>query len=276
MEVNDPKTDQRTTRRVGRWLLIGGAATAALILGFVGLFVLGHITGGKIPQFPSLAASPDPSLQGTVAYLDGPTNCVRIVAAAGSTSKEVLCLPPLDPKEGKALGKPLGPQLVWLGGGRLEVTMFRMTDPPGPDYRPGWQKIVDVRTGAVTDVPAAQVPSTPNLTTRPVVSPTRERVSFTSDSQSGHINITLTDATGRTRTLLDANGPGEYTYGLQSAFWSPTFDYVVADDGRILIVTTNKAPLTRVLVESNASTLGGGPHHSGFAVTAENLLTPAG
>lgn len=84
---------------------------------------------------------------------------MRIVAAARSPSKEVLCLPPLDPKDGKALGKPIGPQLVWFGDGRLEVTMFRMTDPPGPNVRPGWQKIIDVRTGAVTDVPATQVQS---------------------------------------------------------------------------------------------------------------------
>jgi hypothetical protein len=276
VEVNDPKTDPPTRRRVGRWLLIIVGTVTALILGFTGLFVLGHVTGGEIPRFPSLAAKPDPSLQGTVAYLDGPTNCVRILAAAGSPSKELLCLPPLDPKEAKALGKPLGPQLVWLGDGRLEVTMFRMTDPPGPNYRPGWQKIVDVRTGAVTDTPAAEVPSTPNLTTRPVVSPSGERIRFTSDSQSGHVRVTLTDASGRTRTLLEANGPGEYTYGLASAFWSPTFDYVLADDGRILVITTGKAPLIRVLVESNASSLGGGASHAGFAVSAENLLAPTG
>jgi hypothetical protein len=86
--------------------------------------------------------------------------------------------------------------------------MFRMTDPPGPNFRPGWQKIVDVRTGAVTDTPAAQVPSTPNLTGRPVVSPSGERISFTSNPENGHATITLTDAAGQSRTLLDERGPG--------------------------------------------------------------------
>lgn len=277
MEASDPDAGTAITHRgTGRWLLVGAAVVSALVLGVVDLFVTGLVTGGGIPRFASLADKPDPSLQGTVAYVDGATDCVRIVAAAGSPSRQVLCLPPLDPKEAKVLGKPVGPQLVWLGGGRLQVTMFRMTDPPGPNYRPGWQKVVDVRTGAVTDIPAAEVPSTPNLTTRPVVSPSGDRISFTSDSQSGHVEITLTGAAGRTRTLLHVNGPGGYTYGLTSAFWSPTFDYVLADDGRILVVTTGRTPRTRVLVESNASTLGGGPRHSGFAVTAENLLPSTG
>ena len=53
--------------------------------------------------------------------------------------------------------------------------MFRMTPPakPGavPAFHPGWQKIVDVRTGKVQDVPAAEVPSQPNRQTHPMVRP---------------------------------------------------------------------------------------------------------
>ena len=103
----------------------------------------------KVPSFPSLTEHPDPSLHGTVAYYakDG---CVHIVAASGAADKLVPCLPRgQDVKQAEKLGKLIGPQLVWLPDGRLEVTMFRMTGPPGPGetWHKGWQKRVDVATG---------------------------------------------------------------------------------------------------------------------------------
>jgi len=82
--------------------------------------------------------------------------------------------------------KPAGPQLVWLSGDRLEVTMFLWKPSPGtPVYSPGWQKVVDIRTGTVDNVPAAQVPSTPNTTTEPTLSPNGARVSYTLNAGSG-------------------------------------------------------------------------------------------
>lgn len=68
-------------------------------------------------------------------------------------------------------GKEIGPQLVWLPDGRLQVTVFRMTPPAKPEAVPGlhrgWQKITDVPTGNVEAVPAADVPSQPNRQTHP-------------------------------------------------------------------------------------------------------------
>jgi hypothetical protein len=250
------------------------AAVLLLVL-IVGYLFVRELTRDE-PRFASLAASPDASLQGTVAYLADANGCVRIVAAAGQSSKEVLCLPRMDVSEAQKLGKEVGPQLVWRPDGRLEVTMFRMTDPPGPDFRAGWQKLVDVRTGAVEDVPASEVPSEPNLGTHPTVSPTGERVSMSSDAESGRIKIVLTDADGVSRTLLSAHGPPNYTYGLNTAFWAPHFDWIAADDGRILIVTTATPSVTRVLTDESRNAVFGGddPRLARFAVTAENILTP--
>jgi hypothetical protein len=263
----------RKSRRKWLILLLFVAGGVVLITGILVVLAVRDLAR-SVPEFPSLANSPDPALQGTVAYTDANSNCVRIVAAAGQPSKEVLCLPPLDPAEAKELGKPLGPQLVWLDDGRLEVTMFRMTDPPGPNFRPGWQKIVDVRTGAVTDIPAVQAPSVPNLTAgRPVISPTGERISFTSDPSTGHATITLTDATGRARTVLDVQGP-RHAYGVGSAFWSPDFRSVYADDGRILTITTGEPPVVMVLTDQAGGGLDG--DQARFAVTSDNLLRPSG
>jgi len=260
----------RTRRR--RSAISWAIATVAIIglgMGFLWLREVGR----PVPRFESLAEHPDKTLQGTVAYFADQSGCVRIVAAAGSPSKDVLCISPQDVKKAQALGKEIGPQLVWLGNGRLEVTMFRMPKTGGPGFSPGWQKIVDVRTGKVKDVPAADVPPAPNLQTRPTVSPAGERIIMTSDPASGRIKIVLAATTG-SRTLLSAHGPPSYTYGLHAAFWAPNWQWIAADDGRILIITTGHPSLIRVLTDASSQVAFGGddPRLARFAVTDENLL----
>jgi hypothetical protein len=268
----DTSASGTVRRRVTRRLLVVVVAVALAVLAVPVLLVLGHLAGARdVPSFPSLADTPDTTLAGTVAYVDGATGCVRVVAASGQPSKEVYCVPPIDPETAKTSGKPIGPQLRWRSGGVLEVTMFRMTDPPGPGVRAGWQKLVDVRTGAVTDVPDAQAPSTVDLGAQSVVRADGARLTTTSDSSSGHITITLTEASGGTRTLLDVRGPGEYTYGLEAAFWSPDGTWVVADDGRILVIVPSDPPVVRLLLGPRA-TLGSDPSFARIAVTSETLL----
>jgi hypothetical protein len=256
-------------RRRSRWLIFGVlGGVLALVLATV--VVLGFLSQMRaVPSFPSLAATPDPALHGTVAYL-GDGNCIRIIPAAGGPSKQVWCVPAQDVAKAKELGKELGPQLVWRPDGRLEVTMFRMTDPPGPTFNAGWQKIIDVRTGAVEDVPAADVPSTANRSTHPSTSPTGQRITWTSDAQSGRISVVLHEG-GTSRTLLSAQGPGEYTYGLSAVFWSPDWTWIVADDGRVLVITPSDGK-TRVLV--NPADSGFGDGLARFAVTPQDILTP--
>ena len=173
-----------------------------------------------------------------------------------------------------AVGKPVGPQLVWRSDGRLEVTMFRMQ--PGQEKRlvliAGWQKIIDARTGTVADVPAAQAPATPNTTSQPTVSPNGQRVSYRLDGGSGRVKVTLTENTG-TRTLLSAHGPGMYGYQFGPVFWAPNWQWIAAsDDGRILVVTTKTPSVTRVLVTDSGGGAGGGTAGPAFAVTGADLL----
>lgn len=129
-----------------------------------------------------------------------------------------------------------------------------------------------MRTGKVEDVPAADVPSQLSRNTRRQVSPGGQRISWTSDVD-GRIKVMLTGRNG-TRTLLSAQGPGEYTYRLNSAFWAPNWQWIAAEDGRILIITPGDPPVTRVLSAGSrsGSTLGLAP---ALAVTAEDILTSA-
>jgi hypothetical protein len=233
----------------------------------------------SVPTFPSLADHPDPSLHGTVAFFEGRSRCVWIVAAAGQPSEQVLCLPPMDIAKAVQLGaKETDPQLVWLPDGRLQVTVFRAAMAKGrpPTLTAGWQKVVDVRSRDVEEIPATGAPSTPDLSTRPTSTPDGRRITTSTDPSSGRIKVMLTDTNG-TRTLLAAHGPGMYSYDLHAAFWAPNWQWIAADDGRILLITPGDPPVTRVLTDrasqGGGATVDGG--FSTFAVTAADLLTPS-
>lgn len=259
-------------RRRRNWFWAAPLALVALIaLVWLLLIVAMHGESRPVPSFPSLAANPDSSLQGTVAYTDMQTRCVRIVAAAGGPSKDVLCLGPWkqNPATAAVIGKEMiPPQLVWRSDGRLEVTMMLMKPIKGkpPVYSAGWQKIVDVATGSVQDIPAAQLPPEPYVPAYPSTNPDGQKLTWSSDGE-GRARVVLTGSNG-TRTLMSARGPGEYTYALHAVFWAPNWQWIAADDGRILVITPGSPPLTRVLVDG-----GGGPSdYPLFAVAGTNMM----
>lgn len=254
--------------------VVGIVAAIAVLVGVGFVVTLVWVDSGRdVPEFPSLVDDPDPSLQGTVAYTEGSTGCVWIIAASGAKSEEIYCPEPWSVEEAATLGKPVGPQLVWLEDGRLEVTWFRMEAKPGPQLRPGWQVIVDVRTGDVEELPRDTAPSQPNLDTRPLMSPDGVQVGFVSNSRTGEVEVSITQPDGTSKTLLSDQGPGKYVYGINSAFWSPDFKWIVVDDGRILVVTAGEPGKVRVLVE-NIGGWGRGEDllRANFAVTSENYL----
>lgn len=291
--MTDPSTTSRpleeststadsAPRNRRRWPWVVGGVAIALVAVTVIPIVFEAIDAARpIPMFPSLVDQPDPTLHGTVAYTSA-GGCVRIISASGSRSKDVYCLPVEDMSKAPKVGKEVGPQLVWLPDGRLEVTMFHM-DPAfkgsgsdkdaGPPITRGWQKIVDVRTGEVTDVPAADAPSKLNLDTRPTASAEGRRLTTTSDGASGKVKVVLTDGS-KERTLLSAKGPGTYGYNLGDAFWAPNGAWAAADDTRILVITTDDPSTTRVLVDANERGVrSGGAEGATFAVSAEDYLT---
>lgn len=234
-----------------------------------GAFILGHALNNRpIPSFPSLTASPDTSLHGTVAYFDDASQCVRVTSAAGAPSRDALCLGKPDMSSVKDKGKPMAPQLAWRNGNQLVVTGIRMTGSPG--FKPEWQKVVTLPAGTVTDVPASQVPTSVTKPSRPLVSPSGARITVHSDPSVGKVSLTLTEG-GTTRTLMSAQGPGEYMYGMNSAGWSPDWKWVLANDGRLLVVTTGAQPTTRILVAHPWT--GDDSAYQQYDITGADLLT---
>ncbi|WP_420123907.1 hypothetical protein [Nakamurella sp.] len=283
-------------RRRPRWGLMAAIAIGAVLTVLLVTVVVEVVTADRWapPAFPSLAAQPDPTLQGTVAYFAAGPRCVRVVAASGQPEKDALCVgdqvttttgaPATNgatraaPASGATTAtKEMGPQLVWRSDGRLEITMFRVADPgadrsPGLHLAPGWQKVVDVVTGQVQDVPSSDLPAEPAQLPAPTVNAAGERVdTVTTDGQTA----VVLDAGAGARTLLSfPAAPPDANYQFGPAFWAPTGDWIAAGDGRFLIITPTDPATTRVLRDdARAASLVSSPE---FAVTDRNLLTGAG
>lgn len=255
-------------KRIREWSIALGGIGAAVAIAFC-VLVIRSLTQGD-PEFDSLQTHPNPQLHGTVAYYDSATSCIRAIAVAGTPSKQVLCVPAQSAADAAKYGKHVGVHVVWLDGGKLELTMFRMLSSKGtPEFEPAWRKVVDVATLAVTDIPLSGVPKSPTPVERPVVDPQGNRLQ--TSSQNGHAVVSLTSVTGQERTLLDVQGAFD-SYRLAPAFFSPDFEYVLSDDGRVLITTLGATPRTLSLTGKLSSGYGY-DEIDWFAVTGWDLLS---
>jgi len=248
-----------------RMLVIGLVAVAATVA-VVALVVDRFQANRPIPEFPSLADAPDPSLAGTVAYYDTEAGCVRFVDASGAASEDAYCFEAADGDN--------GPQLAFRPDGRLEVTMYSW--PQGGELAAKWQRLVDVTSGEVEEVPVADVPDQPTPSPVPAPGPGGQTVTY--ESENGTITVEVTSDAG-TRTLLSATGP-EGSYQVSPGgqpVWSPGGDWIMLDDGRLLLITTADPSQTRVLVDA----VGGLGNYRSFdvrlfAVTDEPLVDTDG
>lgn len=244
-----------TIRRRRRSVIVAVSVVVALVVvggllfGVGGLFLGGALwwSPQPTPEFPSLVAEPDESLEGTVAFiLPFPDDeCIRVVPAAGGDPEEVACI------EGGA------GELEWLSDGRLQSTRYEGGEGTSDTGR--W--IIDVSTGEVEEVPVEEIP--PRSEPPAVLGPEGEQVETVSERGRLTVTMTLGDDT---RTLLSVDAPDTYTFG--SPAWSPDGEwFVVKDDlDRLLVVTTADDPTTRVLVEGGY----------GQAVTSDRVVGSTG
>lgn len=237
----------RRRARVGALIAIGLGVIGAAIA--VGISVVDAFRSRSLPppEYPSLVAAPDLSLQGTVAYLSeaksptaGRQACARVAAASGAQSKDVLCWPVREP----ALATE-----VWRPDGRLLVTSFDA--PVGKNTLvPRWAKLVDVATGATGDVPKADVGKHARPSPGPSKNDDGERLVRT--GKNGNVTVALVGPSG-SRTVFsvkDAN-PG---WGIQTGpTWSPDFEWILMWDGTRLLLTTVDGPATTRVLADEAS-----------------------
>jgi hypothetical protein len=104
------------------------------------------------------------------------------------------------------------------------------------------------------------------------VSPSGAEVRTT--STGGRVEVVLDEGAG-SRTLLSVDQAPDGSYDLV-AFWQPSGQWIVADDGRILVITVDEPSVTRVLTDrSTRGAFGPSDAFSRFAVTDADLLAPA-
>ena len=269
--MDQSQADTRPRQSSRSWVpwAIAGALLVVLTYVAFGLVIVTSLFRPD-PEFASLALTPDPTLSGTVAYFDDESLCVHAVAAAGQPNKQVYCLEQDQPADPMTEGKNVGVDIAWLPDDRLELTLYRMrvSKDPGPStFFPAWQRIVDVRTGDVEEVPASQVAGYSPSRTCLTRSPSGEELVTASDG--GHATVTLVSAAGE-RTLLDVRGNPE-TYRIDQACWAPNYQWAYTSDTQFLVITTGDEPVTRALTPP-MTTFYGYDALSWYAVTASNVL----
>ncbi len=236
-----PASSPVSVGRRGPWWIIFSLAGVALVV--VAAFLVVDGSSGvfnKVPTYPSLRSHPDASISGTVAFTalgeatpTGKQSCVEAVAAGGGAPVRLFCV-----KWGKA--KTMPPALRWRSDGRLDVTSVDLNH---------WRKLVDVATGAVTDVAWA-----PPTTTTTAVGPQGQIVEW--HVSSGTLSLTITTS-GAKRTLLSVAVPPEYS--LSGPAWGPSGAWfsVVDSASRILVVTTGSRSRVRFLADGESPAVTG-------------------
>lgn len=220
-------------RRQGRRTAVALGIAGAVVAGTVAvILVIGYT---PLPAMPPLAADPDPSLPGTIAFVHGTweSPCIATVPAAGAPSVDLMC-------DGMV---PEG--LAWTTEGDLAVAagdeFARMSEGLGVT-------VLDPVTGRAID----QV----NVAADPVgwagdraERPDGARL-LASLARDGTAVLRVRWADGTSDEVLRVTGPRDY--GFMFPQWSPDGDWVLAMDtrGRVFVVAPQGDAGPRLVAET--------------------------
>jgi hypothetical protein len=208
------------------------AAVLVVVLVTAIILVFGVI---PLPEFPSLADQPDPSIPGTVAYVEFDDEpCIFTVPASGGEAREVWC------------GRDYVEFPAWSSDGLLVLMDWTAQ----PTY-----VLIDPATG--NEVDRVPIDDIDRPGTQPLPYPPEARQDR-ADGGTLRINgprggasaVTVRLPGGEDRTIVSVkDGPTDYWF--VQAQWSPDGEWVLVSDsaGRLLIVADTGDPEARVLVE---------------------------
>lgn len=206
------------------------AAVSVLAVVTAIIFLFGVI---PLPEFPSLADQPDPSIPGTVAYVEfDDTPCLVTLPASGGDPDEVWC------------GRQYVEFPSWTADGLLVVLDYTQQ----PSYL-----LIDPTTGTEVDrIPQTSQPGEPVPLPYPADGrqerPDGARVR--ADGLRGGETSVVVRIDGTDQTILTVErAPSDYSF--IEAQWSPDGAWVLVSDseGRLLIVGADGTPGARVLVD---------------------------
>jgi hypothetical protein len=194
---------------------------------------MGLTNSPAVPTYPSLQASPDLTLTGSVAFVRGGSKpCVYVMAASGATTpKKLFCDANID-------HGPTG--LSWSDG---HVFVHSWTEKSGSQLIE-----LDSRTGRVV----GRQPANDEGKGMPAGMQRADGAIVEVQGDNGRPRVVIRETSGATRTIFDPRGPRDYW--LADVAWSPDGNSVVIGDSenRILIVDAESAAHAARLLTTDA------------------------
>lgn len=226
--AGSPVAGARVRRRAGVAALGTALAVAAAVWAF-GV--------APLPDYPSLAARPDPSIPGRVAFVRwGERPCVYVVPASGGDPRRLRCA-----DEGRAglvdwFGGPVG----WTRDGRIVVQAF---GPSGPRAI-----VLDSDSGRVLERIDVEEPlGEPVPSERASAEEDGARLFVNRASGAATLGIAPVDASPR--EIARVSGPPAYAF--LEARWSPDGEWILVRDSNqnLLVVRAREGAPLRLLAD---------------------------
>ncbi len=212
--------------------VIASVVVIAVVVGLVLVFAI-----IPLPTFASLADEPDASIPGRVAFSqwDNGDLCIWTVdAAGGEEPHEVLC----DTDIGFADLLP-----GWTPEGMLLVQEFRGESQAF--------RVIDPETGTTLNrITGDQVDTSRDPVGRDLYTAPDGSEVYT-EQDPGSPRVVVQSPTGVEHTLLEVEGPKDYSFN--QATWSPDGEWLLVQDseGRLLILAAQGDPNPRILVDNS-------------------------
>ncbi|MFQ5966550.1 MAG: TolB family protein [Acidimicrobiia bacterium] len=223
-------------------VIIAAVSSAVVLLAVVGIILAFGLI--PVPEYPSLAENPDPSIPGTVAYStfeerDGEfgRECVYVVPAGGGDARLLSC------------GQEFGFALAWTADGLLATESFEF----GPaivvlDPQTG-QEVdrIDFTGGFNGEPPDEEIFSLVHIDRSR--RPDGARVETGREHGPGS-SITVRLPDGTTHELISVT-EAPPSYAFFESQWSPDGQFVLTADseGRLIVIRAEGAPEPRVLAD---------------------------
>ena len=203
--------------------------------------VLSVLRVDRPPDYPSLAASPDNTIPGTVLYTHSVAdegNCIYAVPAAGGEPQQIMCADRRIQRFG------------WASDGRI---LIRRKVAGEPFYIQ-----IDADTGEqISSVPVADVSKTDRRRIDPALNRWFDKKKRADGTvlRMPNYDVVVRSPEGEKKKILKLADDVSSTYSFYGMQWAPDGEWVLLSDsvGRLLIVAADGDPSARVLVAEGST-----------------------
>ena len=189
-----------------------------------------------LPEYPSLADRPDPSIPGRIAFVRlGERPCMYVVPAGGGAERRLLCSE--EGTWGRGQVAWFGGPIRWTGDGRIVVQAF---GPAGSELI-----VVDPETGGVLERIRVEEPLADGPLPDDEARSDGARLIVRRSGRESKLGFAPVDASPR--EIARVSGPPAYAFW--EARWSPDGEWILVRDSNqdLLVVRANEGAPLRLL-----------------------------